>query len=134
MTSSQALDNIFSHIDRAITVLQAMEECMVARNAICIIKRALSRAKSVQQPVLPQTSHSLNPQETGVKECASNGTNLPQTANFNDIISECEVENNSYVDFGDSFTWLEANPNPFDDYQQALFWTTWGQEVDLLGT
>jgi hypothetical protein len=111
-----------------------MEECIVARNAICIIKRALSRAKSVQQTALPQTSPPLNPQETGIEHSTSNGTNLPQPVSFNDIISECEVDSNSYGDFGDGLTWLETNPNPFDDYQQALFWTTWGQEVDLLGT
>lgn len=110
---------------------------MVARNAICIIKRALSRAKNVQQTALniQQTSNALNPrEEMGLGQPTSNETTLAQPVKFNDIIPEAEVGDNSYGDFGDGLNWLDTNPNPFDDYQQALFWTTWGQEVDLLGT
>jgi len=114
-----------------------MEECMVARNAICIIKCALSRAKNVQQTALntQQTRTAPNAQgNTELRQPTSDEATLAQPGDFNDIIPEGEVEESSYDNFGDDLNWLDTNPNPFDDYQQALFWTTWGQEVDLLGT
>lgn len=124
---------MFSHIDRAISVLQAMEECMVARNAICIIKRALTRAKGVDQLVLvPESTSISGNSQSYLRPSASNSTSMTNPANFNTMLSEVGAET-SVETFDDCFTWLDNNPNPFDDYQQALFWTTWGQEVDLLG-
>lgn len=112
-----------------------MEECMVARNAICIIKRALSRAKGVQQHELDLQNTGTAPNsENGIRQSGSNGMAIASPLNFNTMLPETEVENSLGGDFEDCFTWLDSNPNPFDDYQQALFWTTWGQEVDLLGT
>jgi hypothetical protein len=32
----------------------------------------------------------------------------------------------------EEFDWLDAFP--FDDGQQALFWTEWAHELDVLGT
>lgn len=112
-----------------------MEECIVARNAICIIKRALSRAKGVQQNELNlQNAGTVPNLQGGMNQSVSNGVDITSPVNFNTMLPENEVENSMGGDFDDCFTWLDSNPNPFDDYQQALFWTTWGQEVDLLGT
>ncbi|KAK5064310.1 hypothetical protein LTR84_000143 [Exophiala bonariae] len=133
-TSSQNLDIMFNHIDRAITVLQAMEECMVARNAICIIKRALARAKGVEQPVLkPESSSTILKSQNIFGASALNSASLSSPINFDTVLPAVgdEADMSEGVEY--CFTWLGNNPNPFDDYQQALFWSTWGQEVDLLG-
>lgn len=131
--TSQALDDIFGHIDRAIAVLQVMDECTVAKNAMSIIKRTLSRAKGVQQPAL-NSDPSSNAQESGMERSVSENIDLCEEVGFTNTISEVEAEGTAYDDaVKDGLTWLDTNPNPFDDCQQSLFWTTWAQEVDVLG-
>lgn len=115
----QALDDIFGHIERAIAVLQVMDECIVARNAICIIQRALARARDVQQPMLDDETL-LNPTE--------------QDAGGTPTIRRPQAEEMMHGTVDDCVAWLDANPNSMEDYQQALFWKTWAEELDRLGT
>lgn len=130
----QGLEDIFNHIDRAILVLQAMDECLVARNAACIIKRTLARARRVPQPnlnalpLLPSHATDLNEgfvrpdddleQQTG----SGNQVGLLQPPHVDDQLGE----------IGEDLEWL--NVDHFNDGQQALFWTEWVHELGTLGT
>ncbi len=46
--TQQGLESHFAHIDRAVEGLQAMDECLVVRNAIVIVKRTLARSRGLQ--------------------------------------------------------------------------------------
>jgi hypothetical protein len=128
----EALDHLFRHIDRAIAVLQAMDECIVARNATSIIKRALGRAKKVPRPgfdVQAQNLHQRGGMVTAIWDAANMGgsgssATLPSSA--------AAIEENASNILDDELNWLDAFP--FDDGQQALFWTEWAHELNVLGT
>ncbi|KIW13897.1 hypothetical protein PV08_06678 [Exophiala spinifera] len=134
-TSQHALDNLFVHIDRAILILQAMDECLVARTATAIIKRSLARAKKAPQPALNAVRGSST---RGADP--SNGE-LPPPSSFGQTQGTGSVESllQPYPTAGafeedtmDDIDWLDSFQ--FDDSQQTLFWTRWAQELDVLGT
>jgi hypothetical protein len=133
--TTQELDDLFSHIDRAIAVLQVMDECVVTRNAICIIKRALSRAKQAAHPEFDtarDSSDAARPQ-ADVGMAVWDTTDMGQSDEATMVPSFVANEGtavNSTVD-GD-LSWL--NSFQFDDGHQALFWTEWARELDVLGT
>lgn len=114
----KGLDQILEHIDLAILVLEAMDECVVARNATAIIRRTLARARKVHQPAL-EAQH------------VSSATEAVDAGRTQASSSEEQYQESSGLDIGPDLDWL--NSFPFDP-QQALFWTEWSHEVDLLGT
>lgn len=114
-----ALENIFKHIDLAILVLQAMDDCLVARNAAAIIRRTLARAKKVHQPAL-RTQQTLSTTEAFQIDETREVRNEDQQ--YNEV---SDFETSPELDWFSSF--------PLDP-QQAMFWTEWSHEVDLLGT
>ncbi|KIW42799.1 hypothetical protein, variant [Exophiala oligosperma] len=138
-TSRHALDSLFAHIDRSILILQAMDECQVARTATAIIKRCLARAKKAPQPALSdirQGGSSASDVDVNV-----DGTTLLPPTSF----EQAEAPGNmgtplqSYATEGvieqealGDLDWL--NSYPFDDSLQPLFWTRWAQELDIVGT
>ena len=130
----RALEQLFTHIDRAIVVLQAMDECLVARNATAIIKRALARAKKVPQPALSLQQSSSVPAADGIGALHS-----PAIVPYRTEAGIDDSAANSYALDGEilgeaigDLDWLGTYP--FDDGQQALFWTEWAHEIDTLGT
>ena len=131
--TDHALDDIFGHIDSAIAVLQAMDECTVAKNAICIIKRTTCRAKRAQQPALNVDTTS-NPQEPGMERSTWNGVSPNQGGGFPGIFSEVETEGTMYGTVEEGLDWLDTDSDPLDDGQLASFWTAWAQGIDVLGT
>ena len=129
--TQQALENLFAHIDRAIMVLQAMDDCLVARNATTIIKRTLARAKKVPQPALIASSS---------QEPDLNGTSLPhvnmehqtESDNVDTLLQSHAMNGNDLSGSVGDLDWLSAYP--FDDTHLSLFWTEWAHEIDTLGT
>lgn len=131
--TNAAADSIFGHVDRAIAILQAMDECVVARNSIKIIKRTLSRAKAVHATP-SHVDRSSTTQEPGETESAWDSTSVQQGVSSDDTFAAIDTGTGEYRALDDDIDWFSTDPNPFEDYQQALFWTTWAQEVNSLGT
>ncbi|EXJ67589.1 uncharacterized protein A1O5_09602, partial [Cladophialophora psammophila CBS 110553] len=130
----EALENLFAHIDRAIMVLQAMDDCLVARSATAIIKRTLARAKKVPQPALV-AYQSLAFQDTGLDDALGPPVYLEsekESDNIDTLPQSQEIESDGLGETVGDLDWL--NTYPFDDSQQALFWTEWAHEIDALGT
>ena len=129
-----ALENLFAHIDRAIMVLQAMDDCLVVKNTIAIIKRTLARARKVSQPALEAQHSSL------LQDFGSNGALHPPSNVENQTVSDGiatllqshTMDADSLGETVGDFDWLSTYT--FDDSQQALFWTEWAHEIDSLGT
>ena len=95
-----------------------MDECLVARNAVTIIKRTLARARKVHQPALDPQPVALNMEAIHVDG--------PQ------VLHEQEQQHQSdNTGSGPELDWFSSFPL---DPQQAMFWTEWTHEVDLLGT
>lgn len=95
-----------------------MDECSVARNAASIVRRTLARAKKVHQPAL------------------STQQILPTTEAIQTETLEVCNEDQQHHEVGDFETspeldWFSSFPL---DPQQAMFWTEWSYEVNLLGT
>ena len=95
-----------------------MDESVVAKKAITIIKRTLVRARKVPQPA-------LIPQQ-----------NLDKGEDASDILGVSldtqRLETDSYdISADDDLGWLDCYPL---DPQQAMFWTEWAHEIDLLGS
>lgn len=117
----KSLDTLFKQIDRAIEILDVLDECVVTRNATIIIKRTLARAKKASKgaPYAPQMSP------------ATNGQNQPQYLAGDDMSSEYPANlsqmGDAEIDWGN----LEL---PMEDSQQALFWVEWGHLLNDLGT
>ena len=126
MRTGSALIELHQNIDRAIAVLQAMDECIVARNAISIIKRTLSRAKIVTQPAV-NVEHSSYAHGSAIAQLPWSGTGPDLGSGISTILPEIETNGTET----DNLSWLD--PNPFDNFPQSLFWTTWAQEVSALG-
>jgi len=120
--SSESFNDLFAHIDRAVDVLEAMDECTVARNATEIIKRTLSRAKRLPQVVAARSALASLVDGRGSvlthADLTANAipTDLPAPAGRAEIDTD----------------WL--NVFPFNDNQQGLFWTEWAYELNGLGT
>ncbi|KAK5302100.1 hypothetical protein LTR80_002966 [Exophiala xenobiotica] len=129
--TQQALEELFAHIDRAIVVLQAMDECLVARNATAIIKRTLARARKVPQPALdgrqPSSSHVAD-----LSGALHPATDLEQQTEFDTTLLQPHGMDDDLGETVDDLDWLNAYP--FDDGQQSLFWTEWAHELNTLGT
>lgn len=132
--TQQALENLFAHIDRAIMVLQAMDECLVARKAMAIIKRTLARARNVPQPALiarqflPSQDADLN----GALHPPVNVEHQMQSGKFDTPLQSQTIDDDHLDGIMGDLDWLSTYP--FDDSQQALFWTEWAHEIDTLGT
>lgn len=131
--TQQGLENIFAHIDRAIVVLQAMDECLVARNATAIIKRTLARAKRVTQSALfaQQPSSSQSGNSHGAPRAHINLDNQTESDNVETLSQAHTMDRDEFDESSANFDWL--NSYPFNDNQQALFWTEWAHEIDTLG-
>lgn len=129
-----ALEGLFAHIDRAIVVLQAMDDCVVAKNAAAIIKRALARAKKVPQPALiaQQFPSSQNADFNGTLQPSESTERQMETANIDMPSQSYGVEGVNQGNTINDLAWLDNYQ--FDDSQQALFWTEWAHEIDSLGT
>jgi hypothetical protein len=110
-----------------------MDECIVARNATLIIKRALCRAKKVPHLGFDAQDSCNVQQQAGIVTDIWNVTNADPSGDTNIMSSLVTIEGavNNNVDDGD-LNWLNAIP--FDDGQQAMFWTEWAHELDVLGT
>ncbi len=111
-----------------------MDDCLVARNAIAIIKRALARAKKVHQPVLfaQQSSSSRDAELRDVLAPANNIEHQRESDNTNPGLQSYAMDDGNLGEPVDEFDWLSTYP--FDDSQQALFWTEWAHEIETLGT
>lgn len=130
----RVLDDAFDHIDRAIAVLQVLDECVVARKAMAIIQRALSRSKSVSQPQLEVMYTPHGTQESLGRPPTMDSNHSGQNVEPGYVSTELDVGPTMYDDGSESFAWPDPTTDPFGDYQQALFWTTWAQELNDLGT
>lgn len=127
--TQERLENLFVHVDRAILVLQAMDECVVAKNAAAIVKRTLARARKAPQQVF--TTLDVSPE--GAPPPPSGDMGQPTDfSGVDNTAMHTETPNDGLDDTVDGFDWL--NPCAFDDSQQALFWTEWAHELDTLGT
>ena len=109
-----------------------MDECVVARNATCIIKRALCRAKKVPHPGIDAQDSSNAQQQAGMATAFWDATDVDRSGDTAIVPSAVAIEGNANNTVDDELNWL--NPFPFDDGQQALFWTEWAHELDVLGT
>jgi hypothetical protein len=128
--TQQELEGIFAHIDRAIAVLQAMDDCVVARNATSIIKRTLARAKKVRQPALV-SSASQDGNLNGVLHPAVNLENQTESENA-DTLHPHAMDGDELGEAMGDLDWISTYP--FNDSQQASFWTEWAHEINTLGT
>lgn len=118
--SPEAQTPLFHTIEQAIELLEEMDECVVTKNAIVIIKRNLVRAKKYSD---------------SLKEGSQQSTEAPIIPNIPDInFSQMadvfpegmEVGETS----GDQF--LDIDGQQFDNGQ--LFGTQWGNSLSFLGT
>jgi len=132
--TQQALESLFVHIDRAIMVLQAMDDCLVARNATAIIKRTLARAKKAPPPALVVQQSSLY-QDTvlnGSLRPPVNGERQVEVETVDTLLQSQTLDGDDLGETAGDLDWLSNYP--FDDSQQALFWTEWAHGIDILGT
>jgi hypothetical protein len=129
-----ALENLFAKIDRAILVFKAMDECLVARHATTLIKRTLARAKKVPQPALiaQQSTSSQIAEFNGVLRPPVDLKRHTASANVDTLLQSPGMSGDDLGETVADLDWL--NSYPFDDSQQALFWTEWAHEIDTLGT
>lgn len=141
--TKQDLQYLFQKIDRAVAVLEVMEECVVTRNATLIIKRTLTRAKKVPQMVMFGENSTASNQNTTTTTTdssqlhpnSSTWRNLPQSDSTTGPFLENDGSTGSIenVPAGDSeLDWLNA-PFTFDDGQHTLFWVEWAHHLDGLG-
>ena len=133
-STQKALENLFVHIDRAIVVLQAMDDCLVARISTTIIKRTLARAKKVLQPAL-LAQQSSSSQDQNLNSALHHPINVEHGAesdNVDTLLQSREIDGDDLGETVGDLDWLSTYP--FDDSQQALFWTEWAHEIDTLGT
>lgn len=126
--TATALQQLFTHIDRAIAVLQAMDDCLVARNAATIIKKTLARAKKLDQPRLSQSFQQQTPQIGNYMASPRSMDN----AVLNDTLPPLDTSTGDITIEDADLDWLNAYP--IDTSNQALFWTEWANELDILGT
>ena len=110
-----------------------MDECLVARNATAIIKRTLARAKQVPQPTLDaqQSSSSQDADLNGALRPPIDLEQQTESDNVDTLLQPHTMDGHPGETVSD-LDWLSAYP--FDDSQQALFWTQWAHKLDTLGT
>ena len=131
--TQQGLEGHFLHIDRAIEVLQAMDDCVFVRKAIPMIKRTLARAKEVVQPATTTQQSSLAPPadlSSGL-HFSTDSESQPYITNI-EALSQPQAMAGSLGTTGGELDWFGAGP--FGGSQQDLFWTEWAHELDTLGT
>ncbi len=128
----EALEDLFDHIDRAIAVLQVMDECVVARNATSIIKRALCRAKKVPYPGSDNQDSDNTHQLSGMATTIWDTADMDRSDDISNMSSSVAIGGTTNNTVDDDLNWFNAFP--LDDGQQALFWTEWAHELDVLGT
>lgn len=133
----QQLEDLFGSIDRAIMVLQAMDECVVARNATAIVKRTLARARKVPHPpwLGGQGASSASTQRDEINSLPEVDINPDQTLAPNHpgtTLQPNTADVSVDLTLTDLDDWL--NNYPPDDNQQSLFWTQWAHDLDQLGT
>lgn len=128
--SEEALDLLFEQIDRAIAVLEAMEECIVTRNATLIIKKTLARAKKASQRMTSEPQNTSISGTQGLRQRPSwmdsslvSTENMFSSENLQIPADNVAANNDDWIDI--SF--------PNDDGQQALFWIEWAHHLDGLG-
>lgn len=114
------MDGLLQQINRAIDVLEAMDECTVTRNATLIVKRTLARAEKVSQRI---GRH--QPSTTTGSNHASVSINIDEAGHGPNLVTEGEAADIE-------FDWMNAQ-FPVDDGQQALFWTEWAHHLEDLG-
>jgi hypothetical protein len=133
VTTQKDLDNLFNHFDRAIMILEAMDDCLVARNAIVIIKRTVARAKRVSQPALSAQSSTRSHDDDldGTLGPLANVERQIETGNSDTILLSTTTTGNGLSETVSDMDWFGTYPS--DDSQQALFWTKWVHELDSLG-
>jgi hypothetical protein len=130
--TQRGLESLVTHIERAILVLKAMDDCQVAKNAATIIKRTLARARKVRQPALTAPRGSELGDADNIEP-----SHLPIYAQSqlqdddDDIDNLLPVAENSFNETAEDLDWL--NTYSLDESQQALFWTEWAHNLDTLG-
>jgi hypothetical protein len=131
--TQQALLKLYAHIDRAILTLQAMDDCVVARNATSLIKRTLARAKRVPQPALMTQDFSKLPEiEAGdTLHPPSHMDSQTENHNVGGLVQAPMVDGDDRSDGIDNIDWLSTYD--FEE-SQSLFWTSWAHEINTLGT
>lgn len=110
--------------------LQAMDDCLVARNATAIIKRTLARAKKVPQDAL--VAHQSSSHSESFTRTLRNSVNSGLQTGYDDVDTLTQSNAMEGDDLGetvDDLDWLGT----FDG-NQALFWSSWAHEIDSLGT
>lgn len=130
----EGVEKLFAHIDKALAVLEAMDECIVARNAIKIVQRAVDRAKkSPQLTIFSQQSSSTTSNDfNGVSQSSAL---MNRQTNGENNATPLQFQATDYSGHGGAFDDLDwLSTFPFNDNQQALFWTQWAHEIDTLGT
>ncbi|RVX73953.1 hypothetical protein B0A52_02843 [Exophiala mesophila] len=133
----QQLDDLFGSIDRAVMVLQAMDECVVARNSTAIVKRTLGRAKKIPHPALlgGQRALSSSNQIDATNSLSEVATDPDQTLVSSHTDNSVPPDPTHVAVEGtltDLDDWLNAYPP--EDSQQSMFWTQWAHDLDQLGT
>lgn len=119
--ASEAQEPLFHSIEQAIELLEEMDECVVTKNAIAIIKRNLVRVKKYSE---------------SLKEGSQQNTEAPMTPNIPDLnftqVVDVFPEGMEVGETnGDQF--LDLDGQQFDN-GQLLFGTQWGNSLSLLGT
>ena len=107
-----------------------MDDCLVARNATHIVKRALVRARKLPQPVIFQALQA----QSSPPPLASNTLPLPrqnESVQQNGPMELFGPQDNGFDDGSADLEWFNAYP--YDSSTQALFWTGWANELDVLG-
>ncbi|GAM88143.1 hypothetical protein ANO11243_061740 [Dothideomycetidae sp. 11243] len=122
-TTRAGYESTLAHIQKAVEILLAIDDCIVTKNAIVIIKRTLQRAQSVSQPALtPRPVPASRPANTS-SEVAD--PNMLQDFSF----MEMGINDGNGTGL-DDLEWM--NDYSIDATQQAAFWTEWAQKLDTL--
>ncbi|KAF9887692.1 hypothetical protein FE257_009645 [Aspergillus nanangensis] len=131
--NSEAINLLLVKIDKAIAVLDVMDECVVTRNATKIIKNALSRAKSTLQKggiYGPQGNITIDPRDTSHPSLSGHFASATDSGfaqeGYSGVDFETSGVNGSEIDWGN-------DPFSTDESQQALFWIEWGNLLNGLG-
>lgn len=116
--ASEAQDSLFQAVNRAIAVLDAMDECVVTKNAGTIIKRTLARAKEYCS-LTHETSHP----GAELQHNSSKFGTVQKHDQFPAALASGEHVGESLFRFDSGA----------DDDEQALFWKEWANSLDMLG-
>lgn len=109
-----------------------MDDCVVARNATALITRTLARAKKVHQPALSvqRSSSSQNADLNVALRSPITVEHQTGSDSVDTLLQSRAMDGDDLAEIVDDLDWL--NTYPFDDSQQALFWTEWAHEINTL--